>query len=496
MNRRSFLGLAALAARADAQDVTAYGAKPNDSGDSRASIQRAIDECAKRGGGMVRIPAGRFQSGTLRLKTGVALWLDHGAVLAASPDPAQYEPRRPTDRLPLNAWECAFILAERVERVAILGYGTIVGGGLTHPDQRGKSIAPFRPRLVSFEHCRQVRVEGVALRDSDRWTLHFYDCDSVHAHNLHISAGYTIPNSDGIDVDGSRNVTISGCEIVTGDDCIVIKTTNYLGDPRPCENVTVSNCTLSTRAAGLKIGTETHADFSNIAFSNCTIFGSGEYRPDGVCLESVDGSRLRGVSVSNISMRHVRTPIFVRCGARHAPSLLEDAVISNIVALGADMPSSITGIPSRSVENVTVSDVRIVMDGGAASKLADVEVPEKEASYPAGRMFGQLPAHGFYVRHARGITLRNISVSCEKPDARPSLIADDVAGLSIDGLRAENPLRLRNVQGAVVRGPRGTVKVSGAKSDNIVVIPERAALDAVELSADVRPEVVQIIAGK
>ncbi|HWR50817.1 MAG TPA: glycoside hydrolase family 28 protein [Bryobacteraceae bacterium] len=497
MTRRSFVGAAAAAPALLGADfeITAFGAVGDGKRNNRAAIQRAIDECSAGGGGVVRIPPGKFSSGTLRLKTGVALWLDHGAVLAASSDPAQYEARRPTDRLPPNSWECAFILAERIERAAILGYGAITGGGLSKPRERGEALQPFRPRLVSFEHCRNVRVEGVTLRDADRWTLHFYDCDSVQARGLYITAHYGIPNSDGIDVDGSRNVTISGCEMVTGDDCVVIKATNYLGEPRPCENVTVSNCTLSTKASGLKIGTETHADFSNIAFSNCTIFGSGQYRPDGVCLEAVDGTRVRGVSVSNISMRHVRTPIFVRVGSRHGSSRLEDAVISNIVAVDADMTSSITGIPSRAVENVSVSDVRIVMAGGAPASQADIKVPERESGYPSGRMFGPLPAYGFYVRHASAVDLRGVSVSCEQPDGRPVLVADDVEGLAVEGLRAEGPLRLRNVRRALVRGARGRVLVSGAQSEDIRLVAERQAPESeiVELAPEVRPETIRVV---
>lgn len=497
MTRRSFVGAAgaAPAALAANLEITAFGAVGDGKRNSRAAIQRVIDECAGRGGGVVRIPPGKFVSGTLRLKTGVAIWLDHGAVLAASGDPSQYEARRPADRLPPNSWECAFILAEGIERAAILGYGTITGGGLSKPREGREPLQPFRPRLVSFEHCRDVRVEGVALRDADRWTLHFYDCDSVQARGLTITAHYGIPNSDGIDVDGSRNVVIAGCEIVTGDDCVVIKTTNYLGDPRPCENITVSNCTLSTKASGLKIGTETHADFSNIVFSNCTIFGSGRYRPDGVCLEAVDGTRVRGVSVSNISMRHVRTPIFVRVGNRHGASSLEDAVISNIVAVGADMTSSITGIPARAVENIAVSDVRIVMEGGAPASQADIEVPERESAYPAGRMFGQLPAYGFFVRHARAVDLRGVSLSCEQPDGRPVIIADDVEGLTVEGLRAEGPLRLRNVRRALVRGARGRVRVSGAQSSDIRLAAERQTPEdeIVERGPEVRPESVRVL---
>ena len=290
--------------------------------------------------------------------------------------------------------------------------------------------------------------------------------------------------TDGIDVDGSRNVVVSGCEIVAGDDCVVLKTTNYLGEPRPCENVTVSNCVLSTRASALKIGTETHADFANITFANSVVYGSGVHRPDGVCLESVDGSNMRGVAVSNISMRHVRTPVFVRVGSRVALSSLEDAVIANIVARDAVMASSITGIPARAVQHVSVSDVRVVMEGGGEVALADREVPEKEAAYPSGRMFGELPAHGFYLRHAQDIRLRNVSLSTEHPDARPALIADDVTGLAVEEWRAGDAVWLRNVRDAVLEGAVERVRVSGSKSEGILIVPDHAA---VELQRD--PEV-------
>jgi len=497
MNRRHFLSAATALSPvlAEEHNITAFGAAADNKRNNRSAIQRAIDECFAQGGGVVRVPAGRFVSGALRLKTGVALWLDHGAVLVASSDPAEYEARHPTDRLPPNSWECAFLLAERVERVAILGHGTITGAGLAKPRVKGKALEPFRPRLVSFEHCRDVRVEGITMRDADRWTLHFYDCDSVQARALRILARYDIGNTDGIDVDGSRNVLISGCEIVVGDDCIVLKTTNYLGEPCPCENVTVSNCTLSTRSAGLKIGTETHGDFSNITFTNCTVFGNGQFRPDGVCLEAVDGARLRGVSVSNIAMRHVRAPIFVRAGARGAVSRLEDAVISNIVAVDADMASSITGIPAQATENVSVSNMRIVMTGGGDASLSESVVPEKEKGYPSGGMFGQLPAYGFYLRHARAVDLSNIRISCERLDERAVMIADDVTDLTVDGLHALGQVRLKNVREARIRGGRGRVVVSGPQSENIAVIPGHAASadELLQRESDVQSRNVRVL---
>lgn len=489
MDRRAFLA----APLAQHLDITKFGAAPG--GDSRAPIQRAIDECAAQGGGMVRVPPGRFVTGTLRLKTGVALWLDHGAVLAGSANPKEYEPRRPTENLPPDGWACALILAEGAERCGLLGYGSITGGGLEKPRVPGKPREPFRPRLISFERCREVRVEGLTLRDADRWTLHFYDCDSVQARSLHIRAGYAMYNTDGIDVDGSRNVVISDCDILAGDDCIVLKTTNYLGDPKPCENITVTNCTLSTRASALKIGTETHARFHNITFSNCTVYGDGDYRPDAVCVEAVDGADLRNVAVSNIVMRHIRTPVFVRLGARGAPSRVENIVISNIVANDASVTCSITGIPDHPARAVTVSDLRCVMTGGGAAELADREVPEREAAYPKGDMFGELPSFGFYVRHAADVRLRNLSVTCERPDARPALIADDVAHLDVDGLAAPGPIWLKDTAGTSIRGHAGRVRVSGIRTARVSIRPPAFAAEAaVEMSPEVAKEAVRVTA--
>lgn len=469
MMRREFLsiaGAAPLVAAADSAwiDITRFGAKPGDDASeagaakNAAAIQTAIDTCAAAGGGTVRIPPGRFRSAQLRLKTGVALWLDHGADLVASPFPAHYDVRTPVPRTPRHAWGSVFLLGHDVERVAILGTGTIRGAGLARPRVPGASddkLEPFRPRLVAFESSRDIRVEGVTLVDADRWTLHFHHSDDIRCSGLRIRAAFDIVNTDGIDVDGCRHVVISGCDISCGDDCIVLKTTNYLGDARPMEMVTVSNCTLRTRASALKIGTETHADISMIAFANCVVRGEGAFRPtNAVAIECVDGGRLRGVSVANITATHVQTPVFVRLGDRNRSNpagecgALEDVIIQNIVAYDATVPSSVTGVPARKAANVMLSDLRITMAGGGAAELATRVVPEKEASYPDGKMFGDLPAHGLYARHVDGLSLRNIDISCDKPDARPVAIADDVQKLSVDSLRQSGmPADVRRVGG-------------------------------------------------
>lgn len=436
MLRRTFFSLGAAV-----YDVTRCGAAGDGKTDDRRAIQRAIDDCASAGGGTVVLPAGRFLSGNLRLKSGVNLQLDRGAVLVASSDPRSYEIRKPTERVPRDGWGSVFLLAENAERVAVSGWGIISGGGLAKPRAPGGPPATFRPRLVAFETCRDVVIEGVTLRDADRWTLHLYHCDSVRVSGVRILTRYDIYNTDGIDVDGCRNVLISDCEIVCGDDCIVIKTTDYLGEPRPTENVTITNCVLSTRAAGFKVGTETNADIRNITVSNCVVYGTQEVRPNSaLSLECVDGARLSCVAVCNITAKHVMAPVFVRLGDRRrlassaGPSRLDHVSIKNVVAEDATLPSSVTGIPGGYAEDVSLCVVLVSTPGSADAELARRSVPEQAKAYPHPAMFGPLPALALYARHVRGLWLSHFDVKATFT-ALPAFVAEDAPGLAASGLR-------------------------------------------------------------
>lgn len=467
-------------------DITDQGARGDGRFNNRLAIQRAIDQCADRGGGTVYIPPGRFVTGTVHLRSHVRLLLDAGAVLAGSPDPAEYELRAPLPHTPPDAWGSALLLADGCEDVAIVGHGTITGGrlALTPSGERG----PFRPRLIAIERCRDVVVKGVTLRDSDRWTLHLYQSDHVRVRGLGIYAGLQVLNTDGIDIDGCSNVLVSDCDIAVGDDCVCLKTTDYLGPPRPCRNVTVTNCALATRSSGFKIGTETHHDFANVVFSNSVIYAREGTEPHtGIALQTVDGAHLSGVAVSNIAMDGVIAPIFLRLGNRGrrqqnpVPGTLRDVVIDNVVATGASLASSITGIPGHDVENVSLQNVRIQMRGGGGADVARRVVEERIADYPRATMFGELPAHGLYVRHVSDLSLRDIHVRTARDDARPVLIADDVAGLRVDGLGggtaegAESAVRLRNVRGATVGGlslapgAGSWVRVEGRRSEGVLL---------------------------
>ncbi len=145
--------------------------------------------------------------------------------------------------------------------------------------------------------------------------------------------------------------------------------------------------------------------------------------------------------VSNITARRVKAAVFLRLGARTRPAdgspapRLHDVVIQNVVATDGDLASSVAGVPGLDIENVTLSDIRMVQEGGGSAELARRPAPERESAYPT--MFGALPAAGLYLRHARAVTVRNLDVSCLRPDARPTLVADDVKDLIVEGVRRD-----------------------------------------------------------
>jgi len=250
--------------------------------ENTATIQRAIDEAARRGGDTIQIPAGRWIIQTIYLKSGVILDLAAGATLEADTDLSQY-PMEHGDGENADMGVYHLIHAEGAEHTGITGEGTIDGRGpeFWHPplkeggfyrhwsneDGIQQRISP----LLEFRNCRYLTLRGITIRNSPGWTVHPFCCEHLTFDGVTIENDLFGPNTDGFDINGCRYVFISNCRLHCGDDAIIIKASR---EARASEHIVVTNCIIETNCGALALGAETHFDIRNVVFSNCTIINS------------------------------------------------------------------------------------------------------------------------------------------------------------------------------------------------------------------------------
>lgn len=424
-----------------------FGAKPDGKSDNTSLFQKAIDECTLTGGGTLVVPAGRYLIGPIFMKSNVALCLEQGAVLLGNTDITVYHnmfAKIEGSKIP------ALIYGENIENVSITGHGKIDGQGGHSNFQLGddSQSSVSRPILLYFKNVRGIHVSDVSLHNSAYWVQKYEACDNVLIHGIKVYS-HTNFNNDGLDINGSKNVRISDCFIDTDDDALCFKSES--GIYSLCENITVTNCILRSNCNGIKCGTGSMMGFKNITISNCVIYKASEdnrrHWKDkfpwmgitsdktviaGIALECVDGGEMEQISIMNITMKDVQTPIFIRAGDRKRVSpdkisTIKNIQISQIMAVSESLlASSITGIPESRIENVSISQVKIISPGGTNQEYQP-SVPEKRAGYPENRMFGNiLPASGFYVRHVDNICFHDVKIQTRLPDKRPSFYMDDV----------------------------------------------------------------------
>jgi polygalacturonase len=438
-----------------AYNVVEFGAKADGRAKDTPAIQKAMDTCSEHGGGTVYFPPGTYLTGSLHLRQRVALYLDHGATLKASPDANDFDPyeelgfKNAADR-ETSFFHHALIWAEDVEQVAILGTGTIDGNRA----KRGG------PKPIALKRCRYVTIKDITIRHAPNYAISLLGTDYVNIDGVNIFNGYC----DGIDPDSCRHVRIANCQIETWDDAIVPKASFSLGVRRAVEYLTVTNCILATNCSAFKLGTESGGGFRYITVNNCVMHDRATGRPpiSGIALESVDGGDIDGVTISNIAMANVRAPIFLRLGKRGrdrdtpAAGTLRNVIIGNIVATGAKQACPIAGLPDHALQNITLDNIQIAFAGGGTVEQTNVPVPEEEGKYPEATMFGTLPSYGLYCRHVEGLRLRNIHLTLQTPDYRHALVCDDVSRVIIDSFEAdqspgaESVMRFRGVRKALI----------------------------------------------
>ena len=464
-------------------NVRTYGATACGRLYDTEAVQAAIDSAHSQGGGTVFFPAGKYLLKTIILKTNVGLDLDHGAEILGSTELNRYDPALgsfadSSGRL----FAPSLIHAYGATNISISGHGRIDGQGFPehYPIQEGLA----RPSIIRFIRCANVKIEDITLVNAAAWVQHYVECDDLTITGITVHS-YANKNNDGLDIESCHRVIVSRCNISSEDDSIVLKAMSR----RPCRDVVISDCMVSGLKSAIKTGTESAGSFENITISNCVFYGTR-----GISLLSVDGGDLNNITISNISMRDSYAVLVMRLGARmrpyklaeeerpQKPGVFRNILVDNIQAVGVTESNDfICGIPDANIEHVTLSNFRICYKGGGQKEDAERHIPELADEYPKAKMFGVLPSYGFFIRHAKNIKIKDISLSVDEVDLRPAIMAEDVSDLELTGIRActgeqSAPMFwLKQCQSVRIRDSRpmgmagAFLRVEGSRSDNMVI---------------------------
>jgi polygalacturonase len=373
-------------------DVKQYGAKGDGSTKDTAAIQKAIDDCTAKGGGTVELSGGTFLSGPIVLKNNITLDIAAGATLLGSPDHEDY-PQLEVFRAPGRQ---SLVSADHAKNIAITGDGTIDGNGATWWAEARKTPGAgivgkvvFRPRLVVFNYCQHIRMEGVTVKNSPSWQIVPYYSDDITFRNIKVLATIPSPNTDAIDPFSSSNIVIDHVYADVGDDNIAIKSgeINSPGPDSPSKNITITDCTFD-HGHGLSIGSEIAGGAQNIHAERIHFKGTDQ----GIRIKA---NRDRGNDVSNISykditMDDVKTPILItEYYPKPAPEgevpaepvgrltpKFHDIIIENVTATNSGQDGLIVGLPESPVKNVVLKNVHLSGKTGMSIAYADVTMQD------------------------------------------------------------------------------------------------------------------------
>lgn len=418
--------------------VTDFGATGDGRTDDASAIQKAIDRCSESGGGTVVFPAGKtFLAGPLHLKSNVNLHLEPNSMLLANPDESIYNESAFGD----NRGEgMMWISGKDIENISISGTGTIDGNGVAFmgaelgDSYELKPVTDFdpRPHVLTLINARKVNISDVTVSNSAYWTIHLVGCYDVAISHISLLNNLKIRNGDGIDIDHSRKVRITGCFIESGDDCICLKNRREFEQYGPCRDIVVTNCVMTSRSCAVKIGSENMDSINRVLFDNCIITESNR----GIGIQNRDEGTVSDVTFSNMAVDcrlfsdvwwGKSEPIYItsypravgnhkdagwrfpkgategRCGAVSNIRFNNiTCVTENGIFIGGDEPGKVSDI---TLNNVTVDFVkRSPYDGGVFDRRPCV-----------GEGFITAPSVSLYADCAAGITLRDFNYSAALP---------------------------------------------------------------------------------
>lgn len=459
--------------------------------DNTLAFERAVSACFKDGGGYVTVPAGKYVTGTVELKSNVYLELLPGAELLGSMDFSKYKPTKRgcawgaraamlvNDKMSPDASNVnpckALVMAEDAHHVGIIGQGILDG-------RRDNSCANNpdvgMPYLVVFSHCEDVLLRDVTMYRPGSFTNYLLGCKRVTISGLHINSVGTACG-DGIDFDGGEDVTISDCIIDAGDDGIGLK---CLTPSEPCVRFTITNCTIRSELWGcIRIGPESTSHFKNITVSNCVFYDSN----DGIKLQLCEEYNFEDFTFTGITMNNVTRPFFITVShypfsiysssSRPDCGHLRRMNFSNITALlterrNVNLYTPYSGcflysLPKFPMEDISFDNIRLTCLGGGTKEMANKtdqhDILDYVGLYPESCLsFKEPPAAAFTIRNAKNIRFSHVDISCIDSDERCAFAVEEVDGLTLHGVSVKNAgglLRKHNCENLSVEYSRGEI---------------------------------------
>jgi polygalacturonase len=380
--------------------ITSYGAVGDGTHDCTAAFRQAIDACVAAGGGRVVVPAGRFLTGAIHLRSNVNLHVVREGTIVFSTDPAKFLPLVLTrfEGVELMGYS-PLIYAFEQENVAVTGEGTLDGqasstywwpwkgkkdfgwkdgdpkqdAARTKLFQMAEDNVPpaqrvfgtdsyLRPSFIQPYRCRNILVSGITIKNSPMWEIHPVLCQNVTV------SGVTIdtlgPNNDGCDPESCRDVLIENTSFNTGDDCIAIKSGRNADGKRiavPSENIVIRGCRMQDGHGGVTVGSEISGGARYIFAERCQMSSPNLDRALRLKDNAARGGTLEHIYMRDCTVGEVGESVLaIDFQYEEGPNGKYVPVVRDVEMLRVTSQKSQYGLYLRGFPNAVISDIRII----------------------------------------------------------------------------------------------------------------------------------------
>jgi hypothetical protein len=427
---------------------------PVNAGAGTAEVNAAIAMCSGMGGGVVTFAPGTYNVGSIHMASNVKLALNGATLKGTGTDAAEADPS------PVvcsddghRHWHNALLWGENVTNIAVVGPGTLDGGGLDSNSQK----------LIAFKGSSVMLFDNVNHVNTGHFGYLLSDCHDITMTNLKMK-----PQRDGVDLMQCSNVNAHDLTITGGpDDAFALKSDCTSGKAVTTDNVTVIDSMFGSGDNALQIGSETWGDFQNITWKNITVIAGGK---SGIGIQMNDGAVIKNMLYDNVKVSGASFPIFMSVTsllrakdrtAGHAENIrFHNVSADKIVAGNNKSPQEsaviVSGQAGNPHQGIVFDGLTINFPGGGAMSADPPEGNTLNGGVAYNpRFITPIPAYGMFIRHAKGVELHNVKFTYGQMEGRPAIIARDVDGLTFDGLMAQkgsSTVELDSVKNLTVTG--------------------------------------------